>query len=366
MQSTNRKWQHHLRSKGIMGFFLDRLQSHALTSAWQYGNGPFDFPIDDAELDDELSRAYFEFTEQFPYELYIELTNHCNLECVMCARPKMTRPLGIMSEELFKKIIDEIAEKQPFAYIHYYGIGESLLDKKVFDKLAYAREKGLNNSVLFTNGQILLEKDNYKRLADAGLSTIGVDLDGVRAQTYEKIRVGGSFEKAKQGIVRLHEYLDTKPDISTRVDISFHIYKDVNEMDVEPFIEWCEAGGYEYTVVTMHTWAGLRDDIPESGVDGVPAMHRNARRNPCPYLWSGMSVAWDGRVGLCFQDADLNETMGDINAQSIESVWTSSFREKRRQHVQGAFNGLCESCSSNTEVRTPPFGSSLYPKKLRG
>ena len=67
MESTNRVWQKHLRAKGIVPFFLDRLQQHALSSGWQYARGPFHFPIAEREVEDELSRAYFDYVEGFPY-----------------------------------------------------------------------------------------------------------------------------------------------------------------------------------------------------------------------------------------------------------------------------------------------------------
>ena len=56
MENTNRKWQKHLKSKGIIPFFLDRLQSHALQSDWQYKRGSFEFPIVNREEEDELTK----------------------------------------------------------------------------------------------------------------------------------------------------------------------------------------------------------------------------------------------------------------------------------------------------------------------
>lgn len=48
MKSTNRRWQKHLRAKGIIPFFLNRLQQHALSSSWQHARSAFDFPVGDA------------------------------------------------------------------------------------------------------------------------------------------------------------------------------------------------------------------------------------------------------------------------------------------------------------------------------
>lgn len=364
MDSTNRVWQKHLRAKGIVPFFLDRLQQHALSSRLQYARGPFHFPIDDREIEDELSRAYFDYVEDFPYEIYLEITNRCNLDCIMCARPKMARPRGVMAMSLYRKIIDEIADKQPYAFIHYYGIGESMVDVDLFDKLTYSKEKGLRNSLLFTNGQLLLVKDNYKRLAESGLTNIGVDLDGFSQETYGQVRVGGDFETAKQGIEKLYAYVRER-GLTVRVELAYQVVSGINERDLDPFVDWCNANDYEFKIVPMHDWAGLRDDISASDLPGMAAVHHTDRRTPCSFLWNGFTVYWDGRVPLCFCDANLHECLGDVSEQSIQEIWTGACRNKRRAHVRGRIEGLCADCATGTAVETPAFGSSLYPELLR-
>lgn len=364
VESTNRRWQNHLRAKGLIPFFLDRLQQHALASTWQSPKGPFSFPIDDPEQDDELARTYFDFIEEFPYEFYVELTNHCNLRCVMCARSAMERPLGVMAMPLYRRIINEIAEKQPYAFIHYYGIGESMIDKRIFDKLAYSVSKGLHNGLLFTNGQLLLNKENYKRLADSGISNIGVDLDGFSAATYERIRIGGNFEKTRRGIEKLYGYV-REHGLRTRVEIAYQIVPGTNEAEVGPFVAWCNENRYEYKLVTMHDWAGLRSDVGSSEVAGTHAMHHTRRTTPCAFLWNGFTIAWDGRVAVCFHDAALRETLGDLRRESIQSVWRGRARARRRDHVQGRIEGICASCECGTGIELPPFHSQRYPKCLR-
>ncbi len=365
MESTNRRWQNHLRAKGVIAFFLDRLQAHALSSSWQFDKGSFHFPIDDRELDDELSKAFFELSELFPYEICLELTNRCNLSCAMCARPSMTRPQGVMDDALFAKLIDEIAEQQPYAYLHYYGIGESLLDATLLEKLAYARSRNVTNSILFTNGQLLLRDELYKPLAESGVSTIGVDLDGFCQEVYERVRIGGRFDLAKEGIEKLYDHVRGK-GLRTRVEIAYQIYPGINDSDIAPFVSWCGRSGYEYKLVTMHTWAGLRSDVPMTEVEGLGDQHHIERRCPCSALWGGLMVGWDGRVGLCFQDANLAEVMGDVSQQTIAEVWTGEHLRKRRAHLAGEFEGLCASCDSYTAVELPAKESRLYPESLRG
>ncbi|WP_461209850.1 radical SAM/SPASM domain-containing protein [Desulfocurvus sp. DL9XJH121] len=366
MQSTNRKWQKHLRAKGALNFFLDRLKAHAFSDSWQHERGAFHFSISERELDDELTRVYFERAELFPDEIYLETTSHCNLRCIMCAREKMTRSHGVMDMGLYRRIVDEIVRENPNAYIHYYGIGDPLMDPDLFERLAYSREKGLTNSVLFTNGQLLWRNDNISRLLDSGVAILGVDLDGFSQETYGQIRVGGEFEIAKTGIEELYARTAAMGG-GPRIEIAYQIYPGINEGDIEPFRQWCEEGGYEYKLVTMHTWGGLRKDVPETGVDGLTEIHTRqaTRKSPCPRLWSGLSIAWTGQVSLCFQDADLQHPVGDLRQESIASVWRGEHFRLRRGQVRGEFCEPCLGCESYVNVDMPPCGSTLYPFELR-
>ena len=131
--------------------------------------------------------------------------------------------------------------------------------------------------------------------------------------------------------------------------------------EIEAFTEWCDRGEYEYKLVPLHSWAGMRTDVPKTEVEGLIDPHRSQRLGPCSSLWNGFTIAWDGRVPVCFQDADIQECLGTVPSQSIEVIWTSTHLAKRRQHLNQQFNGLCSQCDSNTEVVLPGNGSSLYP-----
>lgn len=357
---TNRKWQKHFTSKGFVPFMYDRLLSYSLSMRRQYQDNPFYFPSEDNE-NNPLVQYFFEFTEEFPYEIYIEITNHCNLNCIFCARKTMSRPLGFMDMNLYKKIIDEIAEKRPFAHLHLYGIGESTIDPHILERISYAIAKGVTNLVLFTNGKTLLRDNFYQQLVDTGIGTIGVDVDGFSKEAYEKIRVGGNFEQIKKAVELLHTYIREKKS-PTRVELAYQIYEGINDKDFEPFKAWAEQNDYEYKVVFMHQWAGLRDDIPSHRSD---ASRENIRTGPCSSLWTSFMILWNGDVAVCFLDADGKEKFGNLSTASVEEIWTGPLRHKRKEQVQGEFTGLCSSCKECLYNNTPPCNSSLYPEVLR-
>ena len=86
----------------------------------------------------------FKFFE-FPFVVDIELTNFCNLKCIMCNQVYMKREKGFMEEELFKKIVDECIENK--AGIRLIGLGEPFLHKKIIDFVKYVKNKKGNLNI---------------------------------------------------------------------------------------------------------------------------------------------------------------------------------------------------------------------------
>ena len=93
-----------------------------------------------------------------PLFVNIETINKCNGFCSFCCcNAKLDQRLTkSMDEEIFKKIIDELAD------IDYSGVitlninNEPFLDKKMIDKLKYIREKiPKAYSYIYTNGSLL-------------------------------------------------------------------------------------------------------------------------------------------------------------------------------------------------------------------
>ena len=79
----------------------------------------------------------------FPDRVYIESTNVCNLDCIMCPTGLHidTRPKGYIDWDFYKEIVDEIA---PFAHtVVLHSWGEPLLHKRIIDMIRYAKERGL-------------------------------------------------------------------------------------------------------------------------------------------------------------------------------------------------------------------------------
>ena len=102
-------------------------------------------------------------------------TNQCNLNCLHCYSSSGPDSVtNLLTIEQAEKLFTELSElKSP---VILFSGGEPLLRNDLFELLIAAGKRNLQ-IVLSTNGT-LIDADTAKRLADAGVSYIGISIDG--------------------------------------------------------------------------------------------------------------------------------------------------------------------------------------------
>ena len=135
----------------------------------------------------------------FPLHLDIELTSDCNLKCKMCWQYKDPNafPRGMMKFELFKKIIDE-GVKNGLCAIKLQSRGEAMMHPKIFEYSKYAKDNGIMDIHLTTNGTLFFKKRKIDELFNSGIDKLifskkFIDLSAYLKNTKEEIL----FEKNK-------------------------------------------------------------------------------------------------------------------------------------------------------------------------
>lgn len=128
--------------------------------------------------------------------LYLEITDSCNLRCAHCF-VEAGQPKGdeLTTDEI-KRIIDDYSSAARGKLIVISG-GEPLTREDCLGLLSHAVSRGLRVR-LITNGT-LIDQEVAKNLASLGIE-IQVSLDGASAETNDKIRGSGSFQKIMRGI----------------------------------------------------------------------------------------------------------------------------------------------------------------------
>ncbi len=277
-----------------------------------------------------------------PEIVQIESTNICNAKCVFCPRDEMHRKQGIMSFELFTKIMDECAELG-ITHLRVHNYGEPFVDRKLVEKVRYAKEKGIQEVGMISNGSLITE-EVARGMIDAGLDAINISVDASGKEVFESTRIGLKYDKVIANIERLVRLRADAGRRRPKLILSF--VRQNNTADEQAFIEHWRKIADKIHITDLHNWAGTLNQ--ESDVN-----------YPCYRPWLTFTVLWDGRVSLCCADFDGHTILGDMNTSSIKDIWNNDlFRGARREHLESGGPDVCRSCD------LPRKDSPLWVTKL--
>ena len=152
-------------------------------------------------MNDELTRFLNEefqvdervrvFKKRKFYNVEIELTDGCCLSCNYCYVSSKRTTTHELKLETAKKLIDSLTDYGLKSF--WWGGGEPLLNKHWRDIMAYAKEKGATENLVFTNA-LLLTKETCQDLCKLA-DRITVHLDTIRESTWRKLQANKSKNK---------------------------------------------------------------------------------------------------------------------------------------------------------------------------
>jgi MoaA/NifB/PqqE/SkfB family radical SAM enzyme len=294
-------------------------------------------------LKQKLNLDKFEDYLRFPMYYEIETVNACNATCKMCTVNKWRESRDpFMSPELFKKMADELIKyKDIVRTVNLCRDGEPLMDKKLEEKITYLKKGGIKHITFSTNASILTKKRALSLLT-SGLDEIMFSIDGLKKETFEKIRAGLKFEKIVNNVL---QFIKLRDDLLSGVKIRVRmVIQRENLAEVE---EW---GKYWRSVLqkqdsvhakNVHSWGNKLENF-------IAVKEMEKLSTPCTSTFSTMIIRYNGDVTICPLDYDFKYVNGNIGECSIKDIWQSGayFRNFRELHLQGKRDefGLCKGC----------------------
>jgi MoaA/NifB/PqqE/SkfB family radical SAM enzyme len=277
-----------------------------------------------------------------PEIVQIESTNICNAKCVFCPRDEMHRRQGVMSFDLFKKIVDECAELG-ITHVRVHNYGEPFIDRRLVEKVRYAKGKGIQEVGMISNGSLITE-EVARGMIEAGLDAINISVDAGGREVFESTRIGLKYDKVIDNVERLVRLRAELGRRRPKLILSF--VRQNNSADEQAFIEHWKAIADKIHITDLHNWAGT--------------LNRESDVNyPCYRPWLTFTILWDGRVSLCCADFDGRTVLGDLNSSTIQEVWNAEpYRNVRRMHLESGGPDICRSCD------LPRKDSPLWVTKL--
>ena len=273
----------------------------------------------------------------FPLNIAVEPSNYCNLNCIMCANDKLTRKRGVMDIRLYKKIIDEIAEVNPYTRLWLDFYGEPLLQRfKLFYMINYAVKKGLKNIDLNTNA-MLLDEEMAEMLLDSGITFISIDCDGFTAPVYEKIRVRGNRDKVYRNI---EFFLSRKKECGLKcpiIDVKIMEMAE-NKNEIEKVLSYWRAKGAWTCMRRLISWGGKYNN----------GLKVDTERIACGSGIGILPITWEGIAVNCVMDCNADYPCGDVNKESIKDIWIRRNEFLVKKHLTHAWDQLpvlCRKCN---------------------
>jgi len=279
----------------------------------------------------------------FPLILDVEITNVCNLFCVMCARNVMKRNVGFMELRLFKEILRQAAKSGVCSAIRFNGYGEQLLHKDFFEMAALAKKEGF--LVHVNSNGMCLNKRNIEKLLSSGVDSIKFSFQGTNKKEFERMRRGANYEKFRQGIkslIKRRNFLRLKHPF---VQIATTILDERKE-DVDRFLaDWrkiVDDAYYVYTVTSRVKNTPQYRDLVKRDVS-------TARTASCMEVRTKMNLFWNGDVSACCADYNGKLLIGNMCKESLYDIWHGKKASRIRRILhrnEKAKLPVCRDCHS--------------------
>jgi len=280
-----------------------------------------------------------------PSYLDIELTNICNSRCCFCPYKYMKRPKGLMSDEVFEKIVRDYAEIGGGRVELTPVPGEFFLDKHAITRIRFLRSfKEIKEISFYTNG-IFLDNFNTEELLTSGINSITISFGGINRQEYKEIFGVDMFERVCNNLINLGK-TNRRLNQPVRLAISFKASKKISSFTKTELFKALSRDfqiDYQYN---YHSWGGAISQKDLKGEMRMSPLPINKIKEPCGLSYSGLRVAWNGDVTPCWcGDAEINLKIGNIMENSLISIWNG---EKMANFRQSFFKGkpplLCQKC----------------------
>ena len=188
-------------------------------------------PAQFTEQKREAIESFLRFSQgeefpRWPLEVFLEVSNICDLQCAMCptfsalnadrffALKREDR--GVIAYDTATEPLEEVLKHA--LIIHASGYGEPTIHPQYKELLVHlSRYEALID--FFTNG-MHLDDELCQFLVQGHVHRISISFSGVTAEEYENIYIGGDYERVLGGIRRLAKAKEQAGSLYPRIEIN--------------------------------------------------------------------------------------------------------------------------------------------------
>ena len=290
---------------------------------------------------------------ELPKMLFVNPTNFCNAKCGFCAYRKVGDQFKNLDLGSYRKVIDQYAALGGKKISLTPTIGEVLLDPTIYEKIAYAKQKGMYVSIV-SNGVLINNNDNYRKLLDADVDELIFSIGDI-VPKYEAIVFGipEAVSKNKmEGLLKMLAEMDRrKPDYKIRLAFRpMRRYDQImGDLKKSEFWQYYEKGLFDTEfLVGYDNWGGRIAQQELAGIQKLKRPHQ-VKKYPCHNLYT-LSILGSGDVRLCgcrVKNTIYDElVIGNINQTPLEEIMKSKkWTEIISEFGKGNLPEVCKGCS---------------------
>jgi radical SAM protein with 4Fe4S-binding SPASM domain len=263
----------------------------------------------------------------FPLNVDIEASSICQIKCDHCFRQYMD--MGEhenMPLDMFKKIAKECGEHKLFT-LKFSMRGEPLLNPDIVEMVAYAKEQGIREVWVNTNGGMLTE-ELATGLFKAKVDWITVSFDGL-GKIYESVRRPFKYEESLEKLKMLRRQRDLiNPDTILNTQSIFSAIKH---------------NPSEY----IDLMKGIVDRVatnPDMNFEEFVLVPDD--EYVCPRLWQRIAITSRGNYLKCPSDFQMEEILGTVHEYTVKQAWDILQEQQRQLHLAGhkKDSAVCQKC----------------------
>jgi len=279
----------------------------------------------------------------FPRFFEIQTSSFCNGGCVICPYKDVERnnPKGIMSDNLFEKIINEIAEMNNYGIrIAPYFNNEPFLDNKIIDRIKYINKRCPDCEIELSTNLSILDKECQNKLAACNIKELRLSVFGFSKLSHQNIMTGISWCNVKNNLDDLCNNKKLRESIG-QISLVMINFPGIKTKDVISAKKYCKDNFIRFEFWGFLDRSGnvkkFNNKINKKNIFGCE-QNRPIER---------FHVLFDGRVVLCCMDWKAQYVLGDVGRSSVKKIWNSpKYREIRKSIYENKSNApiLCKKC----------------------
>jgi radical SAM protein with 4Fe4S-binding SPASM domain len=266
----------------------------------------------------------------------IQNCTHCNARCAYCPLTKQPKPKRLMSMELFRRAVEEVATVEP-RWVMLNQANEPLLHPEFLEQAKCLADRGLKLK-LFTNG-ILLRPEISRSLADMNVvASATINVPSLDTEEYRHFMGVGMSPHLRENIAAA---VETKMPLVLVVNGLTRLKQRAAEL--EKIFAGPERPHVAVAPNNTHSIAGRI----ESGENTVEE-HWPGKLAGCRYHLEQAEINVEGKVLMCCEDYYDQHVMGDIAQRPLREILLGEKALKFHRQIFGLArskqNFLCRRC----------------------